>query len=156
MSIWCSTDHIGTDPTVMYEVGEGIYQVDIGAGVPKGRKVEQTAQHGNVLTFAEGFSNHFPDLTGTHERPAAIGLAYIAPWCTPGHGDCDTHDYPECGPWLRLEVGGRGLSFWTKDDDGNPTEENVSATVVLDEPAARELARQLLEWADRPHLISTT
>lgn len=134
MSIWCSQDHIGT---------ESVYE----------------AQGGQVLTYAEGFSNHHPDLTGSHERPATVDIAYAPSWCVPGHRDAEepvcecgeTHDaYAEVSPWVRLTLAAEeSLSWWGPD---KPKVEPLCASVVMDEAAARELARQLLEWADSPHL----
>ena len=125
MSIWCSWPHIGSD------------------------RGDAAPERGNVLTYAEGFSNHYPDLTGTHERPAAVALAHIPQWCVPGHEE--TGDYAICGPWLRLEVAGwQALNFWAKDALGKPLTEDVGATVVLDEEAVRSLRDDLTAWLDRP------
>ncbi len=138
MSIWCSTTEIGSPPNAW----EG----------------DDLPIAGHVLTYAEGFSNHYPDTTGTHERPAAVGLAHIAPWCVPGHNQdgegytctgCGAmHDHPDHGPWLRLEVTGDGLSYWQKTDDGKPTPRLQDATVVMDREAALALAAALTEWAE--------
>lgn len=145
MSIWCSgTEHIGTDPHDWLE--------------PDGTPIPKVAQRGIVLSYAEGFSNHFPDETGTHERPAVVALADIAPWCVPGHdedcGPCGRrHDYPDTGPWLRLEVEApETLNYWAKDAEGNPAVERDGATVILDREAAKALRDDLTEWLDRPHL----
>lgn len=148
MSIWCSWQHIGTDPTVMYEVGDGMFEVDLGGGEQaKGREpVEQKPERGNVLSYAEGFSNHYPDLTGSHERPACIGLATIAPWCVPGHENV----MDGAGPWLRLEVAApETLNFWTGSD--SPTVEAHDATVILDRAAAEALRDDLDRWLAMDH-----
>lgn len=145
MSIWCSWQHIGTDPTVMYDAGDGIYEVDLGDGKQaKGRQpVKQVPEGGNVLSYAEGFSNHFPDLSGTHERPAVIAVSSIPAWCVPGHSE-ETDDL---GQWLRLEVAApETLNFWAKDDDGEPAVEEQGATVVLDRAAVETLRDQLNDW----------
>ena len=135
MSIWCSWPHVGTDPNDWREMN--------GTPVPK------TAERGNVISFAEGFGNHYPDLSGTHERPAAVALAHIPEWCVPGHSESDDEDIN--GPWLRLEVAApETLNFWEKDDDGNPKVESEGATVVMDEAAVRALRDDLSEWLDRP------
>lgn len=150
MSIWCSWPHIGTDPTVMYDAGDGIFEVDLGDGEQaRGREpVEQRPERGNVLSYAEGWSNHYPDLTGEAERPAVIALASMPEWCVPG---CDeSGDYEITGPWLRLDVAApETLSFWTKDGE-RPTVENRGALVVLDEEAVRSLRDDLTDWLDRP------
>lgn len=144
MSIWISWAHIGTDPHEWRELD--------------GTLIPTTAERGTVLSYAAGFSNHFPDLTGTHERPAVLALADIAPWCVPGHDEtcepCGTrHNYPDTGPWLRIEVAApEALNFWTKDADGNPTVESEGATVILDRAAASALRDDLNRWLDRPHL----
>ena len=97
---------------------------------------------------ADGFSNHYPDLTGSHERPAIIALAHIAPWCVPGHREDDEFRY-EVGPWLRLEVvAPETLSFWTEDSD-EPTVERRDASIILDEQAVRSLRDDLTAWLKR-------
>lgn len=139
MSIWCSWPIVGHEDW-LDEHG------------PRG---------GQVLTYAEGFSNHHPDLGGEYERPAHVGIATIAPWCIPGHdqdgdnyactGCGEIHDHPDVGSWVRLTMfGERALSWWGAD--GKPTEAPIHASVVLDESAARRLAADLLEWADL-HLL---
>lgn len=151
MSIWCSGAHIGTDPTVMYSAGDGLYEVDLDGTRSRGRTaVAQTAERGNVVSFADGFSNHYPNLTGTHERPAALAIATIPHWCVPGVEEGD-FDYDAAGPWLRLEVTApETLNFWEKDEAGNPKIEQEGATVILDEEAARSLRDDLTAWLDRP------
>lgn len=149
MSIWCSWPHIGTSPTVMYDAGDGIAEVDLGDGdTARGREpIVQRPEGGNVLSYAEGFSNHYPDLAGTHERPAALALASIPEWCVPGN---DGGIYA-LGPWLRLEVAApESLNFWAETPDGKPAVEEKGATVVLDEAAVRTLRDQLTEWLEKP------
>ena len=152
MSIWCSWDHIGTDPRVMHHVKRD---------GTRGRKVKQRPERGNVLSYAEGFGNHYPNLDGTHERPAVLALAHIPSWCAAGHdmrgegyvctGCGEYHDDTAYGGWLRLEVEApETLSFWRRDDDGKPEVIREGATVVLDEEAARSLRDDLTEWLDRP------
>ena len=143
MSIWCSWPHIGTDPTDWQDM--------------KGRPIPKKAKRGTVLSYAQGFSNHHPDTSGSHERPAVIALASIAPWCVPGHDEkcepCGTHHDVEVGPWLRLEVAApETLNFWTKDAEGNPTVEAEGATVVLDRKAAKALRNDLNRWLKAEHL----
>jgi hypothetical protein len=144
MSIWCSHEHIGTDPNDWTEMD--------GTPVPK------VAERGIVLSRANGFSNHHPDLTGKYERPAAIGIAHIPEWCVPGHDETDD-TYETVAAWLRLEVAAtETLNFWVKDDDGNPTVDEEHAIVVLDEEAVRSLHADLSRWLERPkaHPIPTT
>lgn len=137
MSIWCSWEHIGTHPT------DGKWKTPEGEPVPP-----EGAVRGNVLSYADGFSNHYPDLTGENERPACIELAHIAPWCTPGHSEPDV-DYDAVGGWLRLEVAcPEVVNYWEKDDDGDPTIKPEGATVVLDEEAVRALRDDLTAWLE--------
>jgi hypothetical protein len=135
VSIWCSWEHIGTDPRDWQTA--------------KGKPVPKKAERGTVLSYANGWSNHYPDLTGEAERPAVIALAHMPKWCVPGHDE--TGDYDINGPWLRLEVvAPETLNFWEKGDDGGPTVEEDGASVVLDEEAARSLRDDLTRWLDRP------
>jgi len=113
VSIWCSSPAIG-------------------------QAANDAPRPGVVLTYADGFSNHYPDMTGSHEWPASVEIAEIAPWCVPGHEECDECD-EHAGPWLRLSMWALGLN----------------AAVVLDEAAARELAGDLLAWADRKKVTAT-
>ena len=134
MSIWSSADYIGT-----------IHR--------------EPAQRGHVLTYAKGFSNHYPDHTGAHERPASLAVADIPEWCVPGHehtyADFDSTD-DSTGPWLRLDVNAHeSLNHWVKDDHGNPTVEHINASVVLDEAAARALRDDLDAWLERPKIHPT-
>lgn len=152
MSIWCSWSHIGTDMTDWYEVTEGLAEMDLGDGErPKGRLVPKVAERGNVVSYAEGFSNHYPNLDGTHERPAAVAVAHIPSWCVPGYRDHEVFD--EVGPWLRLEVAAtQTLNFWEKDEDGNPKVEDNGATVCLDVEAVTALRDDLNKWLEMEHL----
>lgn len=139
MSIWCSDATTGFDD---------------GAESPR-------TIGGHVLSFAGGWSNHYPDRFVV-ERPAAVHLASIAPWCVPGHfypvpggTVCETcrveHDYPECGPWVRLDLDSpNALTWWPDDDLPTPQPAPIFASVVLDQAAARSLAAHLTAWADRP------
>lgn len=157
MSIWCSWPHIGTDPTVMYDEGGGLYEVDIDGKRARGRKpVEQRPERGNVVSYADGFSNHYPDLTGTHERPAVIAVASVPHWCVPGVEEGDYSD-DSAAPWLRMEVvAPESLNFWAKDADGNPAIEERAALVILDEEAVRSLRDDLTAWLDRPKAMTPT
>ena len=135
MSIWCSTQAFGQGH--------------------KGWPGEE--REGVVLSYATGWSNHYPDPIHGPERPAAIGLATVAPWCTPGHdqdgpgytctGCGAEHDHPEAGAWLRIEVASWEHSF---RDGGHPAGQPESAEVVIDPAAARALGQALVAWADGP------
>lgn len=135
MSIWCSWPNVGHE-----------------------EHAEEPLRGGEVRTFADGFSNHHPDLTGENELPAAVGLCHIAPWCVPGHDEdcarCKTsHDHPEVGEWVRLTVSAEDtLSWWGANEDGERPRHvgPQSMSVVMDEAAARQLAADLLEWANMP------
>jgi hypothetical protein len=142
MSIWCSWEHIGTDPRNWCDENDN--------PIPK------VAERGHVLSRASGWSNHYPDHSGEAERPAVVALAHIAPWCVPGNNEPDV-DYDAVGPWLRLEVAApESLNFWRKDKDGRPMVEEEGAAVVLDEEAVRSLRDDLTEWLERPKAQPTT
>lgn len=96
---------------------------------------------GGVRNYADGWSNHYPD--DAVERPAAVMTGTIAPHCVPGADESE--DYPTSGPWLRL-----ALAVWD-DEYGRPMIRG-GATVILDPDAARALARDLMAWADEPHV----
>jgi hypothetical protein len=145
MSIWCSWPWVGHDP--------------FDGEAPRG---------GEVRTYAQGFSNHYPDTSGSHELPATIDLAHVAPWCVTGHDSgeapewrcsgCDeSHESNErqVGAWLRLGIAAAaGLNFWAKDAEGNPTRERVDAEVVLDERAVLRLYHDLGDWLMLPKVRS--
>jgi hypothetical protein len=136
VSIWCSYEHIGTDPNDWVDMND--------------QPIPKIAERGTVLSWASGFSNHYPDLTGDYERPAVIALASIPEWCVPGHKESD-ETYETIGPWLRLEVAApESLNFWAKTDDGKPAVISEGATVVLDEEAVRSLHADLTRWLERP------
>lgn len=123
MSIWCSQQTIGHDE---FEDGPGV-----------------------VLTYALGFSNHYPDTSGECELPASIDLATIPRWCVPGH--YDDYEEDEVGPWLRLSVHApRAFDWYGPAEDRKRNAGPIDADVVLDEEAARALRDQLTEWLDAP------
>ena len=105
---------------------------------------------GSVRTYADGWSNHYPD--DEVEKPAAVSLAVIPPWCVPGHRedfedpDRDVEDPEDPGPWLRMGL----LTQSRRRDDGGPTIPDGS-TVVINPDAARKLGTALLAWADGGH-----
>lgn len=136
MSIWCSWREIGwEDPWV---------------ALRKGKRLKKP-HHGDVRSYAEGFSNHYPTRAGDVELRANVGIAHIPVWCVPGHADDETDDHVT-GEWVRLDV------YTAEHDWHNPTSPTgkwTSAAVVMDEEAARALAADLLEWADRPKAYPT-
>jgi len=108
---------------------------------------------GSVRTYADGWSNHYP--TDDVEKPAAVSLAEIPPWCVPGHGEAsegrgaDDPEYSENpGPWLRMSL----LTQSRRRDDGHPVIPD-GATVVINPDAARALAAALTAWADGGHTM---
>lgn len=124
MSIWVSREPIGAVP-------------------------ESAAQatRGTVISYATGWSSHYPSTDGTVEQPAQVHLAHIPSWCVPGHKDSDAEDIS--GPWARLWI-----ETTSHDREGRPTEHRLSAAVCLDEAAARTLAHELLAWADEKHVAT--
>lgn len=154
MSIWNSLPHIGFDT----------WEED---PVP--------FQGGQVRSYVDGWSNHYPTTDDTAELPAMIDTASIAPWCVPGHEDSDgrNDDGERCvGPWLRLSVDSpdthipirtpeeiaERIAAWAGGETP-PTDIEVGAwqhvSVVLDEPAVRSLVESLTEWLDHPKLHPT-
>jgi hypothetical protein len=111
---------------------------------------DEERQTGNVLSFATGFSNHYPSLDGP-EQPAGVMIAHIPSWCVPGHDE--EVDWPVSGEWLRLEV-----ASWAHEwgSGGQVITGEEGATVVLDAEAARNLGKALLEWADGKHLTAVS
>jgi len=121
MSIWASLPNIGHDEF-------------------------EDESRGIVVSYVDGWSNHYPSPDEGPEHPSSIDLATMPPWCVPGWSEHDGDDM-SCGPWLRLCVHG-WLHDWHNPRDGEVTEE--SASVVMDEAAARELHQQLSDWLARP------
>lgn len=105
---------------------------------------------GSVRTYADGWSNHYP--TDDVEKPAAVSLSEIPPWCVPGHREAfenptDDVEQPEDpGPWLRMGL----FTQSRRRDDGGPAIPD-GATVVINPDAARELGKALTAWADGGH-----
>jgi hypothetical protein len=105
---------------------------------------------GTVLTYADGWSNHYPD--GEVERPAAVGLSAIPPWCVPGNSDAyDAEENEHPGPWLRLHLLTRPSGPRATGDE--PRRIADGATVLLTPDAARALAAELTKWADLDHTL---
>lgn len=122
MSIWCSHDTIGFD--------------------------DSEPPSGQVRSYATGWSNHYPTTTGDVEQEASVEIAHIAPWCVPGHRDIgDEWDGTGFvyGDWLRLDIYSQQHDFHS---GGKPTGAPLSASVVMDETAVRELRDQLTSWLD--------
>ena len=99
-------------------------------------------ERGEVRSYAEGWSNHYPD--DKVELPASAGVAHVAPWCVPGWDD-HTGDDCSVGPWLRLDIDTAEHSF---PAGGEPTGKRVNAAVVMDEAAVRALRDDLTEWLE--------
>lgn len=125
MSIWVNHEHVGTDLRV---TGTGLHHRSV------------------VLSYAEGFSNHYREIDGDYERPASVLISHVPIWCVPGHDEATEE---ATGPWLRLDVNSE------RHVAGKPTGEPASASVVLDIDAARTLAADLLAWAYGPHVLPT-
>jgi hypothetical protein len=129
MSIWCSRPHIGFD--TFWEPNR------------------KRPTSGQVRSYANGWSNHYPTTDGTVEQPAMVDTAHIAPWCVPGNETFDVGPDGKCGPWLRLGVHTVEHSYPSGgqfDADGK----RVEAYVVLNENAVRALVADLQEWLDTP------
>jgi hypothetical protein len=124
VSIWANLEHIGTDDRVH--------------GYPPNNR-------GAVLSYAVGFSNHYPEVGGNYEQPSSVVLSSIPAWCVPGHAGSE--DFGVSGPWIRLDV-----NTHEHDEHGQPTGARKHASVVIDVEAARSLAQDLLEWADGRHV----
>lgn len=120
MSIWCSLPSIGHD-----NWHDGI-------------------RGGEVRSYANGWSNHYPTTDGDVEQPACVDLATIPAWCVPGNEDRDGGG--ELGPWLRLSAYGH------EHDPHAPTiiVSRSSTSVVMSEPAVRQLVADLTEWLETP------
>lgn len=147
MSIWCSRPMIGTDPCWPDEDEDGA--------------------PGDVRSYVEGWSNHYPTTDGTAERAAAIDTASIPAWCVPGHGG-DFEEPRRLGPWLRLSVvspdthvrprtpeqEAERSAAWQRGEtpkvDVDVGTEPRYVSVVLDEAAVRSLVADLTEWLDTP------
>lgn len=122
MSIWCSGPTIGWD--------------DWPDEYPQ-------PQGGQVRSYANGWSNHYPTTDGAVEREAAIDTATIPVWCVPGHSE----EFDETlGPWLRLGVSSWEHN-WHKPADVIGEEH---ADIVMDEDAVRALVASLTEWLEQP------
>lgn len=125
MSIWANREHIGTDSRIP---DSGLHH------------------RGVALSYAEGFSNHYPEVDGEYERPASVLVSDVPRWCVPGHEEADDRT---TGPWLRLDVNSE------RHVEGRATGEPAVASVVLDVDAARALAAELLAWVEEPHVYPT-
>lgn len=137
MSIWWSGETIGWEP----ETGE-ITWTDGSNNKPT--RFPARFERGEVRTYAEGWSNHYP--SADVERPASVNVAAIAPWCVPGHAEdcCGGHDAPEVGPWLRLLI--------DADQRSGPSAEPgpMWAGVVMDAAAVEALRDDLNQWLAAP------
>lgn len=130
MSIWCSWPDVGHDP-----------------------HPDEPIRGGEVRTYAQGFSNHYPDTNGTHELPASVGIASIPPWCVPGREDLGEDESDAIAPWLRLGLYAEdSLTWWPSEPGGTKPRSDgpICAEVVIDEAAVRQLCDDLTAWLDRP------
>lgn len=131
---------------------------------------ENDVPDGSVVSYIKGWSNHYPgqfvnddDQSRfgfakeiTEETPAAVGTAWLPPWCVPGHEhqaeidglDVDTH----LGPWLRLDITMRTVSIWAGVEIGNQDVHSV----CLNERAVTALRDNLNEWLAREKLHPVT
>ena len=116
---------------------------------PVGHDDHEPLRGGDVRSYATGWSNHYPTTDGEVEQPAAVGIAHIPTWCVPGHRDADDYDDFPLGPWVRLDV------ITHDHENGKPVSGPWSHSVVMDEAAARQLAADLLKWADAPKVHPT-
>lgn len=149
MSIWCSRPHVGFD---LY------WEPDPDEDNPQG---------GQVRSYVDGWSNHYPTTDDTAERPAAVNTAHIAPWCTPGWEDREDECDGKAGPWLRLsidapdthvehhspEVLRERAKAWERGERPETAVvvgEDLHVSVVLDEEAVHALIQDLIEWRDTP------
>ncbi len=126
MSIWCSWTAIGFD------------------------RQSDGHRRGDVRTYADGFSNHYPDQTGSHELEAGLGIDHAAPWCVPGHDECSDCD-DEVGHYLRLSMWDDGSLYWSAKESPARREPRYMA-VVMDVEAARALRDDLDEWLAKAHI----
>lgn len=141
MSIWCSYVPIGWD-----DEGEAV-----GGKVIDDGGVRDPRPHwvgGEVRSYAEGWSNHYPNADDGVELPASLDLAHIAPFCVPGNEGVDEED-GSVGGWLRLSIASpSAVTLWKTPDKPQP--DPRYASVILDEAAARALAKDLRRWLKRP------
>ena len=130
MSIWCSRPHVG------FELH---WEPDPDEDHPQG---------GQVRTYVDGWSNHFPTTDGDAEQEAMIDTAHIAPWCTPGWENREAECQMMAGPWLRLSVSGPRTEI--SRGAVKVGQHHLSVSVVLDEAAVDALIADLIEWRDTP------
>lgn len=133
MSIWATRAEIGWDD-------EGWVSVT-------GTRIEPTAAGGEVRSYADGFSNHYPTADDTVERRATIDTASIPSWCVPGNRTSD--DDTAVGPWLRLGVA--SVRHTTTVEPAFAVAD-MAAAVVLDEAAATALRDELSAWLATPKI----
>lgn len=139
MSIWCSWPEIGTE--VRSRLDEDEHGQPVLIAVPP----HPSPERGLVVSYATGWSNHYPDPVNGPERPSSVSLAHMPVWCVPGHNGEDDHD--EVGPWLRLDILAVDHDYHA---GGKPTGTVHGESVILDEEAARSLVADLVDWLARP------
>ena len=107
----------------------------------------QWGENGRVLSYCDGWSNHYPNEDSGVELPATICLAEIPSWCVPGHRDSEDHGV--LGPWVRLDVDSpRAVTVWSPGSIHQPQPNPQHVSVILDEQAAKALRDQIDEWLD--------
>jgi hypothetical protein len=100
---------------------------------------EKECHGGEVRTYAQGFSNHYPTTDDVFEKKASIELAEIPAWCVPGHTfEAFEAIQTAIGPWLRLCI----------SDAYQTTEPPDRNAVVMDEKAVEALRDQLNLWLE--------
>lgn len=142
MSIWCSRITVGWE-----DEGESV-----GGKVIDDNGIRDPQPHwvgGEIRSYAEGWSNHYPNPADHVEMPAGISLAHIAPFCVPGNDEADEGD--GVGPWLRLGIESPlAVTLWGRAKKGDTVPDPQHAAVILDDAAARALVRELRRWIKSP------
>lgn len=106
---------------------------------------------GEVRSYCDGWSNHYPTTDGEAEQPASLDVSHIPSWCVPGHRWDGDGEEPEwyfgaIGPWCRLIV-----ESWKHDFMNTPAVKGRErASVVMDEAAVRSLVADLTAWLEQP------
>lgn len=131
MSIWCSWPGVGHN--------------------------DHEPQRGEVRSYAEGWSNHFPTVGDAAELPATVDVAHIAPWCVPGHDECGDCDGTHVGPWLRLTLhADKAKSWWDRTTGDEPGVRAFTDSVVMDRAAVEALAADLGRWLALEHVEASS
>jgi hypothetical protein len=125
MSIWSSAENIGETED------------------------ERPDSQAPVLTYWEGFGNHYPAVG--EEFPGAVGIDHLPAFCAPGAAPDDDR----VAPWLRLcllTTGGRTFNNpHGKRETGRPMIRD-GGRVVMSRAAVQQFRNQLTEWLDLDYL----